>query len=85
MVCMCTSSLGSIDALADGAPPLIAQTCPTSKSSHTTLGSPISEFPSYSCNASCNTGIALLGLGIDIDEEGGSGSVYGGDVGGSNG
>ena len=82
---MHTLGLGSIDALADGAPPLIARICPTSESSHTILGLPISELPSCPCNVSCNTRIALLGLGIGVDEEGGSGGVCGGDVGGSGG
>ena len=82
---MHTSGLGNIDASVDGASPFTARICPTSESSHTALGSPISELPSYSYNASCNTGIVLLGLGIGTDEEGGSGGVCGGDVEGSGG
>ena len=82
---MCTLVLGSTDVSADGAPPFTAQTSPTSESSHTALGSSISKPPSCPCNASCNTGIALLAIGIGTDEEGGSGGVCGGDKGGSGG
>jgi len=84
-VCMRTSGSGGEHVSADGAPPLTARTPASSESSHTGKGSPISELPSRPCIASCNTGIALLGLGIGTDEEGGSGGVCGGDVGGSGG
>ena len=70
---MCTSGLGSIDALANGAPSLIAQTSQISESSYTLLVLPISELPSYPW--SCTTGIALLGIGIGTNEEGGGGGV----------
>ena len=80
---MCTSVLGSIDVSADGSPPLTAQISPISESLHTALGSPISKLPSYLCNASCNTERVLLAIGIGTSEEGGSGGVCGGDVGGS--
>ena len=70
---MRTSGLGSIDASANGAPPLTARTSQIFESSHTSLGLFILELPS--CPWSCNTGIALLGIEIGTNEEGGSGGV----------
>jgi hypothetical protein len=70
-----TSCPGSLDALVDGAPPLLARTYQTSKSPCVALGSSILILFSPSWIVSCNLGTALLGIGIGIDEEGGSGGV----------
>jgi hypothetical protein len=78
-----TSCPRSLDASADGAPPLTGRTSRTSEIPGDALVSSITIILSLSWIASWTTRGVLFGIGIRIDEDGGCGGVWGGEEQGS--
>jgi hypothetical protein len=80
-----TSCPRSLDASADGAPPLTGRTSQTSEIPCDALVSSIIIILSLSWTASwCVMGV-LVKIGIGVDEDGGCGGVWGGEEQGSGG
>jgi hypothetical protein len=80
-----TSCPRSLDASADGAPPLTGRTSRTSETSGDALVSSITIILSMSWTVSWTSRGVLVGLGIGTDEDGGYGGVWGGKEQGSGG